>query len=96
MASASPASSTERADSPDPASHAATIYDQSEGGGTVGEDSDDMDFEPTDTEAEAFEFFEEALESSADAGETEEEDEDEDEGQFQGWFASSLTPFPLT
>lgn len=45
--------------SPDPASHAATIYDTP---GTEGEwqdetDDDDMDFEPTTDESEDAEFF---------------------------------------
>ncbi len=57
-----------RRESPDPASHAANIYDAS---GTEGEwqdetDYDDMDFEPTTDESDAAEFFDPTEDPEAD------------------------------
>ena len=57
-----------RNESPDPASHAANIYDASgnEGEWLDEEDDDDMDFEPTTDESEDNEFFEPAEDAEAD------------------------------
>jgi len=57
-----------RSESPDPASHAANIYDPS---GNEGEwldetDDDDMDFEPTTDESEDVEFFDPTEDADAD------------------------------
>ena len=57
-----------RGESPDPASHAANIYDTT---GTEGEwederDDDDMDFEPTTDESEDAEFFDPTEDVEAD------------------------------
>lgn len=71
--SASQASGTERTESPDPSSHAATIYDDqpNENEWTDEQDDDDMDFEPTTDESEDVEFF---------------DPEDEVEGEYHGVF----------
>ena len=57
-----------RSESPDPASHAANIYDISsnEGEWLDETDDDDMDFEPTTDESEDVEFFDPAEDHDAD------------------------------
>ena len=65
---ASQTSEVTRSPSPDPASHAATIYDAS---GNEGEwldetDDDDMDFEPATDEDEDAEFFDPAEDTEVD------------------------------
>ena len=47
-----------RGASPDPASHAANVYDAAEGEWEDELDNDDMDFEPTTEDSEDIEFFE--------------------------------------
>ena len=57
-----------RSESPDPASHAATIYDttSTEGEWEDEPDNDDMDFEPSTDESEDAEFFDPREEPEAD------------------------------
>ena len=54
--SASPFQSTDRSESPDPASHATNLYDIE--ADWVDENDDDMDFEPTTEGGEDIEYFE--------------------------------------
>ena len=70
LAAMAPSQSPEvsRGISPDPASHAANIYDVSgnEGEWFDEEDDDDMDFEPTTDESEDNEFFDPTEDPEAD------------------------------
>ena len=74
-----------RNDSPDPASHAANIYDEIPSGNNES-DNDDIDYEPAETEtSDDFnedEFFE-LMEQNEMNGD-EEEEEEEEESSFHG------------
>ena len=59
---------TGRSESPDPASHAANVYDvpSNEGDWEDETDNDDIDFEPTTDESEDAEFFDPTEDVEAD------------------------------
>ena len=67
MSPSEASSTTGPIDSPDPASHAANVYDQTDADEWVDEeDDDDMDFEPTTEGSDDAEFFESAEDPEAD------------------------------
>jgi len=62
-----PPSDPPRSESPDPASHAANVYDSIGTGGDLDdEDDDDMDFEPATDESDDIEYFDPSEDVEAD------------------------------